>query len=60
MIYRHFSFTGPYQGQYQQQPFVGPDQQPFGPHPAGQYPAQNQYGTQNRQMFPPYVGPDDA
>lgn len=62
MLYRHCLFAGPYQGQYQhQQPFIGPEQQPYGPHAAaGQYPAQNQYGTQNRQMYPPYGGPDDA
>lgn len=59
MIYRRFLFAGPYQGQYQQA-FVGPEQQPYGPHAAGQYPAQNQYGPQNRQMYPPYGGPDDA
>lgn len=60
MIYRHFFlFAGPYQAQYQQ-PFIGPEQQqPYGAHAGGQYPAQNQYGPQNRQMYPPY-GPDDA
>lgn len=61
-------FLGPpYQGQYQQ-PFVGPEQQqqqqqqqPYGPHAPGQYPpGQNQYASQNRQMYPPYGGPDEA
>lgn len=50
-------FLGPYQGQYQPPPFGGPEQQPYGPHNAGQYPpSQNQYPN-NRQMYPPY-GPE--
>lgn len=59
MTYRCYLFAGPYQGQFQHQQPFGPEQQPYGPHAAGQFQAQNQYGNQNRQMYPPY-GPDDA
>lgn len=61
MINVNFFLGPPYQGQYQQ-PFIGPEQQqPYGPHAApGQYPpGQNQYASQNRQMYPPYGGPPD-